>query len=342
MNKNKKKSLNSFMFKALGAYFSIGALMLLCIITVTLVVMSPMPGADKETIQKYKDVAAKYDGEWDLLLAYATVISNNDLSKVDPEKAGVHLLIASFDIIDELGEATHYEYRSPEGFSGLVGTSIDQLTVSGIISYINGIENVSNIEFSGKSEMELETLLTDEQYEWLTLLMADNTLVKMFGEYSNLPTSILVNSDTFFAHPCPDASIISSPYGVRYHPILKKKKFHSGIDLKGPGCYGKPVIASAGGTVIKASFDDGGYGNYIVIEHTDPSGKKWRTLYGHLSEKTVSRNDPVSRGDVIGAIGSTGRSSGPHLHFEIRYNGQTVDPQVFLRKKFSEYHGEPR
>jgi murein DD-endopeptidase MepM/ murein hydrolase activator NlpD len=117
---------------------------------------------------------------------------------------------------------------------------------------------------------------------------------------------------------------ISSPYGMRMHPVLKVRKMHTGIDIPAPT--GTNVLTIDNGTVIFAGVQSG-YGNTVMIRHDD--GKV--SLYAHNSRLTVGNGQRVSKGQVIAKIGSTGRSTGPHLHFEIRINGSHVNPINYLR-----------
>ena len=116
---------------------------------------------------------------------------------------------------------------------------------------------------------------------------------------------------------------VTSAFGWRIHPILGYKKFHTGIDI-GVG-YGVPIRASDGGTVIYATWM-GGYGNVVIVDH----GNGLSTLYAHQSSLAVGIGARVSRGQTIGYVGSTGFSTGPHLHFEVRVNGNPVDPMGYL------------
>lgn len=122
-----------------------------------------------------------------------------------------------------------------------------------------------------------------------------------------------------FSWPTPGFQEITSPWGPRSHPILGTPKIHNGIDIAAPT--GAPVEAALSGEVImSAAFT--AYGNVLVVDH----GGGWATVYAHLSSVGVSEGERVEAGQVIGAVGATGRVTGPHLHFEIYQGGQSVDP----------------
>ncbi len=123
--------------------------------------------------------------------------------------------------------------------------------------------------------------------------------------------------------PAPGHSRISSPYGWRTHPILRVKKFHRGIDIPAPT--GSAVKAAQTGKVIFSGWMNG-YGNVIVLDH----GGQVSTLYAHLSQRNVNVGSSVEKGDIIAEVGSTGRSTGPHLHFEVRQGGEPVNPVPYL------------
>ncbi len=127
-----------------------------------------------------------------------------------------------------------------------------------------------------------------------------------------------------FCWPAPSYTRISSPYGYRIHPIFKTKKFHSGVDLAAPG--GTNILAATDGTVKMAGWN-GGYGNCVVIDH----GGGISTLYGHASRLLVTKGQKVKRGEVIAKVGTTGNSTGNHLHFEVLINGKTTDPMAYIK-----------
>jgi murein DD-endopeptidase MepM/ murein hydrolase activator NlpD len=124
----------------------------------------------------------------------------------------------------------------------------------------------------------------------------------------------------------PTSGIRTSNFGSRVDPVTKKRNaFHSGIDIGAP--LGTPVYASSDGVIRQADFNKNGYGNLIIIEHA----QDFTTYYGHLSKIKVKVGQTVKKGDNIGAVGSTGKSTGPHLHFEVRRGDKALDPDEFLK-----------
>ena len=117
---------------------------------------------------------------------------------------------------------------------------------------------------------------------------------------------------------------MTSGYGMRWHPVLGGRRAHKGVDLAGP--IGTPVHATADGVVEKAEWFSS-YGLYVALEH----GGDIETRYGHMSRLAVAAGQQVHKGDVIGYIGTTGRSTGPHLHYEVRIAGNAVNPLPYLQ-----------
>ena len=120
------------------------------------------------------------------------------------------------------------------------------------------------------------------------------------------------------------SSYITSPYGTRVHPVTKTVKTHTGIDIG--ASHGTNIYAAASGTVLVSGWNSGGYGNYVVIDH----GGGVTTLYAHCSALLVSSGQSVTKGQVIAKIGSTGMSTGPHLHFEVLKNGSHTNPMAYF------------
>ncbi|MBS3970581.1 MAG: peptidoglycan DD-metalloendopeptidase family protein [Clostridia bacterium] len=127
-----------------------------------------------------------------------------------------------------------------------------------------------------------------------------------------------------FAWPTPGYNRITSDYGMRMHPILRTQRMHTGIDISAP--MGSPAVAGEVGEVIYTGWF-GGYGWTVVVDH----GGGVSSMYPHLSRITVKEGDIVARGQEVGKIGTSGLSTGPHMHFEVRENGDPVNPWPYLR-----------
>lgn len=135
--------------------------------------------------------------------------------------------------------------------------------------------------------------------------------------------AVVYSGNGKFGFPLTSYSKISSPYGWRIHPITKTRKLHSGIDYA--AAYGTSILAAEDGVVLTAGWN-GGYGYCVTINH----GGGYVTLYGHCSSLSVSAGQSVKRGQVIAKVGSTGNSTGNHLHFEVRTGGSAVNPAGYL------------
>lgn len=133
-----------------------------------------------------------------------------------------------------------------------------------------------------------------------------------------------------FQWPLPNCYTISSKFGYRTNPVSGKYKLHAGVDIAKSGIYGSPIGAAADGIVIKRSYDSGGYGNYIMIDHGSKDGTHYVTLYAHMSSVAVSSGQSVKAGQTVGYVGATGGVTGPHLHFEVRVNGSPTDPMNYF------------
>ena len=128
-----------------------------------------------------------------------------------------------------------------------------------------------------------------------------------------------------FKWPAPSYTRISDDYGNRTHPILGVQQFHNGVDMAAPG--GSPILAAYDGKVVAAAYN-ASMGNYIMINH----GGGLYTIYMHASALYVSTGETVTRGQKIAAVGTTGRSTGNHLHFSVRKDGAYVSPWNYLSK----------
>jgi len=181
--------------------------------------------------------------------------------------------------------------------------------VNGVISTISSQQTELNTE-----KQKLQSAVNQYEVE-LSAALAPQSTVKYSGGA--------------FAWPVNGFYYISSPYGYRTWSN-GSTEFHKGIDIAGAGICGKPISAAADGVVLTAGYNTGGYGNYVVIDHgISSSGNRFTTHYGHMSSIAVSAGQTVSKGQTIGYVGTTGQSTGYHLHFEIRINNSTVNPMSY-------------
>jgi murein DD-endopeptidase MepM/ murein hydrolase activator NlpD len=158
-----------------------------------------------------------------------------------------------------------------------------------------------------------------------------NTRIKAQQASYNEIDNLLKNKEQLLSHTPAiqpvsnkDLERIASGFGYRIDPIYKTIKLHEGLDFA--ATIGTPIYATADGTVITAGNKGNGFGNYVVINH----GYGYETLYGHMVRVKAHEGQSVKRGEIIGYVGSTGKSSGPHCHYEVHKNGQKIDPIYFF------------
>ncbi len=153
----------------------------------------------------------------------------------------------------------------------------------------------------------------------------DNDARAVFQAWSRLDTGLTASTGVAVPSRRPiEKMSLSSSYGMRVHPVTGKLARHQGIDIPAPR--GTPIYATADGIVGRAQWL-GGYGNYVEVEH----GNAIQTRYGHMSSYAVSSGQQVKKGDILGYVGSTGRSTGNHLHYEVRIDGAPVNPMPFVQ-----------
>ena len=117
---------------------------------------------------------------------------------------------------------------------------------------------------------------------------------------------------------------LTSGFGRRSDPFNNRPAFHAGIDIKGK--IGQKIQATADGVVKVSSYAKNGFGNYVILRH----GNGYETVFAHMSKRLVKQGEKIQRGQVVGLMGNTGRSTGPHLHYEVRYKGKPINPQKYL------------
>lgn len=199
-------------------------------------------------------------------------------------------------------------------------------------SQSSSYENVKTEGENGEEEVTVRTVYVDgvqtDAYETDAKVIkeaVDEVVVKGSDSPSEVTSSSSASSASSygsgsFIWPVPYTHNITSEFGMRWG------RLHGGIDIADGGVYGQPIVAADSGTVILAGNQGDGYGNYVIIDH----GNGYKTLYGHMSSVAAYTGQQVAQGEVIGYVGSTGNSTGPHLHFEIRVNDVQTDPLGYV------------
>jgi murein DD-endopeptidase MepM/ murein hydrolase activator NlpD len=183
------------------------------------------------------------------------------------------------------------------------------------------------VELKKVSQMSEDYLVTSIASSLQTLYNRINFQQKSFA---NIEKLIDRKEDLLAAIPAiqpvsnKDLERVASGFGYRIDPVYKVTKMHAGLDFTAPT--GTPIYATADGKIKLASYNTGGYGNHVVINH----GYGYETLYGHMVRIKARAGQSVKRGDIIGWVGSTGKSTGPHCHYEVHKNGTPVDPVYFF------------
>jgi len=182
--------------------------------------------------------------------------------------------------------------------------------------------------FISEDEMKNENVTpvvnaADLSVELLSFEMSEAELQDDSSAGAFLLPGATANTTIKFPHTTPLYGVVTSPFGYRQHPILKSRSFHTGIDIA--GAMGAEIGAFADGEVIEVGYNQV-YGNYILVLHTDD----YRSFYGHASKIVARKGDMVTIGQTIAEVGTTGLSTGPHLHFEVRKNKTRLDPMLFV------------
>lgn len=187
---------------------------------------------------------------------------------------------------------------------------------------IGGVNRYKNLEkFKGDADV---VIATSKKLDRLAkqLYIQSKSFDEIFG-LAQQKTEMLASIPAIQPVSNKDLTRMASGYGMRIDPHYKTPAFHEGMDFTAPT--GTPIYATGNGTVIRADQTARGYGNHVRIDH----GFGYVTLYAHMSKIAVKPGQTVSRGEVIGFVGNTGKSSGPHLHYEVQKNGRAVNPINF-------------
>lgn len=334
--------------------------MVLLLLSVSVIVMagglfSLLPVADTDQINDYKSNAELIGANWTHLIAYDMILNGNDFTDADPNRSAINFIVAhvveykyetttekvilngktEFITTKEKVQKKAYDLVGSEVFK-LTGTSND---IDDIVDRLNVINNedLRDVSISSLDLIDLYDKFTPEQRNQADLILEQNLITSYYGDIYVMPgENIAPVSSGFFMNPVPSLNKVSRPFGRQIHPIYNVVKMHTGIDLvkNGGGSLGQPIYAAADGyiTNIVHSNLTKGYGNRVEIKHVDANGRKWATLYAHMD--SISPNlysgMKVSKGTFIGRVGTSGGSTGPHLHFEIKFEDNYVDPAKYI------------
>lgn len=251
-------------------------------------------GMDKFSINLATDYIYKDEVEFETEVTYDDTKPSSYKKVVREGKNGITEWTVRYTFTD--GEITDSEITGSKVTQELVNEEVVIGTLEEEEDYDGDYDDDYSGDYSGDS-------YSDESYNG--------------GETD---TTYTTGGSGSFIWPLPHTHNLTSLFEWRWG------RMHNGIDIAGGDDYGQPIIASDSGEVIWSGNDGGGYGNYVMIDH----GNGYVTVYGHASELACSTGDYVSQGQVIAYVGSTGNSTGPHLHFEIRLNGEYLNPLNFV------------
>lgn len=265
-------------------------------------------GYDDETTTEFANDVQVRNGKFD----ESKIMSVNEIIDKSEGKFSIQLATdivytreIAYDVTTEYDDSqpSSYENVKTEGENGE-----EEVTVRTV--YVDGTQT---------DAYETDSKVIKEAVNEVVIKGSDESEESSSSASSNTSTSSSYGSGSF-SWPVPYTHNITSPFGWRWG------RLHGGIDIAAGGVYGQSIVAADSGTVILAGNQGDGYGNYVIIDH----GNGYKTLYGHMSSVAAYTGQQVSQGEVIGYVGSTGNSTGPHLHFEIRVNDVQTDPLGYV------------
>ncbi len=181
---------------------------------------------------------------------------------------------------------------------------------------INKVNLIDDDELSVDIARQLNSISARIKYQYASYTGIEKLINNQSSKLSSIPAIQPVSNK--------ELNRIASGFGNRIDPVYGTPKMHKGLDFT--AAQGTPIYATGDGNISLAGYSEGGYGNHVMINH----GYGYETLYGHMVRIKVRQGQKVKRGEVIGWVGSTGKSTGPHCHYEVHVNGEAVDPVYFF------------
>ncbi len=235
--------------------------------------------------------------------------------------------------INDVGEFMEYDKHLYEQYKASKQTTIEakaslEQSLADLEIEKDGLEIKNqelNAQLTAANELlkEIENNISEAKELYQQELEAGKDIQNLINKKAEeLKKQQQVKGTGTFIWPTPSCNIVNSRYGNRWHPIFKEYRMHSGIDIR--ASYGTSIHAADGGVVIISQYSSS-YGNYVVISH----GNGMTTLYAHMSTRSVKANEKITQGQVVGKVGSTGNSTGAHLHYEISKNGSRINPLTY-------------
>ena len=286
------------------------------------------------TSKKFANVLIPF--VYSLVIALIVVFTYSHFFDTPKEKIlkREHAEIAlKFEMLDKKLEEADFLLEDIQNRDNLTYRAVfDADTISSALRLggMGGASRYDDLRKFSKSDLLVSVASKLDQVTWKTYIQS-----KSFDEVTELAQNkeqMILSMPAIQPVSVADLNRISSYFGFRSDPFMRNRKFHQGIDFA--GSKGSLIYATANGEVIEAKFSYFGYGNNIIIDH----GFGYKTRYAHLNAISVKVGDIVTRGQVIGELGNSGRSTGPHLHYEVIYRNGTVDPlNYFNDMKPEEY-----
>ena len=243
----------------------------------------------------------------------------------------------TFDMLRKNGNTNEQEHIGEVESSGITASQYNQIRTlaNALQSGVDYEAGKTNAKKEAQAKIVSQNVDNYQQYAAVMSALGRKKFDSLYSGGGKLPedkgssTGISVNRATGFSNPTKVSdAVITSGYGSRTAPTTNKgkgSKQHDGIDIGG-SVNGQAADSIGGGKVTEVGYDENGYGNYVVVDH----GDGYTSLYGHLQKATVKQGDTISAGQQVGVIGSTGNSSGPHLHLRVHKNGQSIDPRTVI------------